>query len=419
MASSRARYAVVGLTLALVSVAYLDRACIATAAPAMARELGFDKEQMGFVFSAFTLAYALFEIPSGHMADRFGARVALTRIVLWWSAMTALTGAVAGFTSLLVIRFLFGMGEAGVFPSMARAYSRWLPPRERGKAFGLVIATGATAGAGTLKLVAVLLGVLSWRTIFVVFGSVGLLWVGVFLLYFRDDPATHPGVDPEELALIRSSEGARQITAHTGDLRTLVRSRAIVALCVMYTGAIYGWYFHLTWLPTYLLEARHFDLAQTGTLSALPLLGIAAGVFAGGLLSDHLASRGGPAARKWPGVFGFPLAAASTLLAAYATSPTSAASLLTAAAGFGAVGVAPAWPVCVEVGRERAGVVSGAMNMFGNLGGTLCPVVVGMCVKRLGSWPVALSSVAAMYLLAGAAWFAVEFTSDAAHNDAA
>src|SRR5947209_7117230 len=115
MVASRARYAVFGLTLALVSVAYLDRSCIATAAPAMAKELGFDSEQMGFVFSAFVFAYALFEIPSGYVADRFGARVALARIVLWWSAMTALTGAVSGFASLLVVRFLFGVGEAGVF----------------------------------------------------------------------------------------------------------------------------------------------------------------------------------------------------------------------------------------------------------------------------------------------------------------
>src|SRR5262249_16249327 len=147
MGMSRARYWVVGLTLALVSVAYLDRVCIATAAPAMAHDLGFDPEQMGLVFSAFTLAYVSFEWPGGHLADRFGARGALARIVLWWSVMTALTGLAAGFVSLLLIRFSFGMGEAGLFPSMARVYSSWLPARERGKAFGLVIATGAVAGA--------------------------------------------------------------------------------------------------------------------------------------------------------------------------------------------------------------------------------------------------------------------------------
>jgi sugar phosphate permease len=411
---SRARLAIVGLMLALVAVAYLDRVCIATAAPAIQRDLGFDAEQMGFVFSAFTFAYALFEIPSGYMADRFGARVALTRIVLWWSMMTALTGVAAGFASLVALRFLFGIGEAGVFPTMARVYSRWLPEKERGRAFGLAIATGAVAGAITLKLVAFLLGVFSWRVCFAIFGSAGLLWVAAFVSYFRDDPNEHAGVSAAELSLIRDS--GNPSGAHTESpeaLGTLIRGRAIVPLCVMYTAAIYGWYFHLTWLPTYLREARGFDLARAGNMSALPLLGIAVGVFAGGWTSDHLAVRFGPRARRWPGAVGFPLAALTMLAAATTGSSVHAAWLLAAAAGLGATGVAPAWPVCVEVGGARAGVVSGAMNMFGNLGGTLCPIVVGACVKRLGSWPIALGFVAAAYLVAGMAWLVVDLSPQA------
>src|SRR5260221_10232128 len=200
--ASRARYLVVGLMLALIAVAYLDRVCIATAAPAIRKDLGFDEEQMGLVFSAFTLSYALLEMPSGYLADRFGARVSLGRIVVWWSAMTALTGAATGFASLLLVRFLFGMGEAGVFPSMARVYGRWLPSAERGRAFGLAIATGAVAGAGTLKLVAWLLDRISWRLAFAAFGGVGVVWVAVFLLCFRDEPSTHPGVSDAELSLI-------------------------------------------------------------------------------------------------------------------------------------------------------------------------------------------------------------------------
>src|SRR5512139_4288708 len=129
---SRARHAVLGFTLVLTAVAYLDRVCIATAAPAMKLELHLSDAEMGYVFSAFTFAYALFEVPSGWLADRFGPRLMLTRIVIWWSAMTALTGLASGFRSLLAVRFLFGVGEAGAFPSMARVYSRWLPASERG-----------------------------------------------------------------------------------------------------------------------------------------------------------------------------------------------------------------------------------------------------------------------------------------------
>ena len=152
-APTRVRHGVLAFTLALTAVAYLDRVCIATAAPAMKADLGLSDAQMGYVFSAFTFAYALFEVPSGWLADRFGARLMLTRIVIWWSAMTAATGLVGGFVSLFAVRFLFGMGEAGAFPSIARAYARWLPARERGRAFGLALMTAALGGALTQPLV--------------------------------------------------------------------------------------------------------------------------------------------------------------------------------------------------------------------------------------------------------------------------
>jgi ACS family glucarate transporter-like MFS transporter len=403
--ASNVRHVVLGLTLSLVALAYLDRVCIATAAPAISRDLGLDPEQMGFVFSAFTLSYALFEVPSGYFADRFGARVALTRIVGWWSLMTAMTGLAAGFTSLLSLRFMFGIGEAGAFPSTARVYARWLPERARGWAFGLAIATGAVGGAATMKLVVWLLAFVSWRVAFSMFGAVGLVWAIVWWWYFRDDPRTHPGVNEAELRVIGRPSAERAERIPWG---LIVRSRSLLVLCFMYACAIYGWYFYLTWLPTYLKDARGFDLARAGTLSALPLLGIALGVWGGGFASDRLAHRFGSSARRLPGVVGFPLAAIATLGAATSPSSESAALLLTLAAGLGAMGVAPAWAVCLEIGGEHAGVISGAMNMFGNLGGTLCPILVGICVKRFSSWPMGLATVALLYVVAALLWLSVD-----------
>jgi sugar phosphate permease len=400
------RHGVLGFTLALTAIAYLDRVCISTAAPAMKDELGISDVEMGYVFSAFTLAYALFEVPSGWFADRFGARVTLTRIVLWWSAMTAATGMVSGFGTLLAVRFLFGIGEAGAFPSMARTYSRWLPASERGRAFGLALMTAALGGAATQPLVVAMLSSVHWRQTFMVFGLVGVGWAAAWFWWFRDDPHAHPRVNAAELRLIGHAPPAPHRRVPWG---ALLRARSLIALCAMYGFAIYGWYFYITWLPTYLLRARGFDLRQVGWLAALPLLAIAAGVLVGGWASDVLARHWSPrTARRLPGIIGLPLAALAVVGALVTSAPITAALLLAAAAGLAALGVSPAWAVCLEIGGRHAGVVSGAMNTFGNLGGTLSPVVVGLCLQRWDSWSASLGSVAVCYVLAAACWLAID-----------
>lgn len=404
--ATRVRHGVLAFTLVLTAIAYLDRVCIATAAPAMKADLGLSDVQMGYVFSAFTFAYALFEVPSGWLADRFGARWMLTRIVVWWSAMTAATGWVGGFASLLAVRFLFGVGEAGTFPSIARAYGRWLPARERGRAFGLALMTAALGGAATQPMVVALLEVMHWRRTFALFAVVGLVWAAAWAWWFRDDPHSHPGVNRAELRAI----GGDPPRAHVAvPWMRLARSRSLWTLCLMYFSAIYGWYFYITWLPTYLLRARGFALGTVGWLAALPLLGIAAGVLAGGWLSDVLVRRWGlRAGRRAPGVVGLPLAAAAVLGALNTGSASAAALLFAAAAGLAAMGVGPAWAVCLEIGGVHAGVVSGAMNTFGNLGGALSPVVIGLCLERWGGWTASLSTVAGFYVLAAACWLAVD-----------
>jgi MFS transporter, ACS family, glucarate transporter len=406
---SRARHVVLGLTLLLAAIVYLDRVAISTTAGAIRQDLALSDKELGWIFSAFTFAYALFEIPSGWLVDRFGARWMLTRIVVAWSLMTALTGAAGGFWSLLGVRLMFGVGEAGAFPSIARAYGRWLPAAQRGRSFGLVVMAGLLGGAFTQPLVVALLGITTWRWVFPLFGAAGLAWAAVWLFWFRDDPRSHRAVNASELALI--GPGAEQ-SHRAVPWRALARHRTLWALCVMYLGAIYGWYFYLTWLPQYLLRARGFDLKQVGWMAALPLLGIAAGVLSGGWASDLLVSRVGECwGRRLPGVVGLPLAAAAVLVAASTASPRLAVFGLSAAAMLAAWGVAPGWAVCLDIGGPHAGVVSGAMNTFGNLGGALSPLVVGYCLDRWHSWDAPLWSVAGFYLLAALCWTRVDATA--------
>jgi MFS family permease len=402
---SRARHTVLGFALAVMGVAYLDRVAISSAAPAMKADLGISDTQMGLVFSAFTLAYALFEVPSGWLADRFGARSTLARIVLWWSAMTAATGAATGFGSLLTLRWLFGMGEAGVLPSLSRAFSRWLPATARGQAFGLTLMAAALGGAATQPIVVWLLARVSWRQAFPIFGAVGIVWVAAWLRWFRDDPRTHPAVNAAELALI----GNEPETPHPRVPWARFRSRGVVSLCAMYFCAIYGWYFYITWLPTYLLRGRGFDFQAMGWLASLPLLGIAAGALLGGAISDPLVRRFGlRAGLRVPGLVGLPLAALCVLLSIATPDGRAAAFLLAAAAGSAALGIAPAWSVCLAIGGRHAGVVSGAMNTFGNFGGALLPVVMGAVLEHTGSWNASLHSVAALYGVAALCWLGID-----------
>jgi MFS family permease len=408
MQPTRARRTMLGFALGAMAVAYLDRVCISTAAPQIKADLALSDAQMGYVFSAFTLAYALFEVPSGWLADRFGARLMLTRIVLWWSAMTAATGAAGGFASLVTVRWLFGMGEAGVLPSLSRAFSRWLPERERGQAFGLTLMAAALGGAATQPLVVALLARFSWREAFPIFGAVGVVFAAAWYWWFRDDPHTHRSVNAAELAQIGNDPPAPHAAVRWG---ALVRSRNLMALCAMYFGAIYGWYFYLTWLPTYLLRARGFDLSTVGWLAALPLIGIASGSLLGGLLADWLTRRHGPrVGLRTPGVIGLPLAALAIVAAVLTGDGRTSAFCLAAAAGLAALGVAPGWSVCLAIGGRNAGVVSGAMNTFGNLGGVMSPLVVGWCLTLWGSWETPLYTVAGLYLFAAFCWTRVDAT---------
>jgi MFS family permease len=397
---------VVAFALLMAALAYLDRVAISTASVAIRRDLGLSDAQLGYVFSAFTLAYALFEIPSGWLADRFGPRLMLTRIVLWWSAMTAATGLARGFGSLLAVRFLFGMGEAGAFPGVARAFARWLPSRDRGRSFGLAVMTGVLGGALTQPLVVALLGSMSWRAAFPLFGLIGLFWAAAWYLWFRDEPGEHPGVNAAELSLIGQDAVPPR---HEVPWRHLLASPSLQRLCLMYAGTIYGWYFYLTWLPQYLLRARGFELRQVGWLAALPLLSIGMGVIAGGWVSDALTRRHGPRkGRSLSGMVGLPLAALAIVAAVATASPMLAAAALSLAAGLAALAVAPAWAACLDIGGHHAGVVTGAMNTFGNLGGALSPVVVGLCLDRWGSWNAPLLTVALGYLAAAACWFDID-----------
>ncbi len=408
IARTTVRSKVLGFAVALAVITYLDRVCISTAAPFITGELGLTMMQMSVVFSAFTLAYALFEVPSGWLADTRGARSVLTRIVLWWSAFTMATGAAWSYGSLVAIRFLFGAGEAGAFPGVSRAFSRWFPLRERGRANGFLFLGSRLGGALAPALSLLLIHRWGWRASFVIFGSVGIVWTVLWYRFFRDEPEEHPEASVSEVEWIRQ-DGAPGQVASPVPWASLLRSRNLYAICGMYFAFGYGLYFYFTWLPTYLIEVLGFSAFAGGALAGLPFILAGGADLLGGLLTDRLsAARGLKVGRSLLGCCAF-CGSAVLLLASTAIDQRLLKALLIALALASAdLGLAAAWAVCLDVGRRHAGVVTGAMNTFGNLGGMLAPLVVGYLVERFGSWSVAFQVSAAIYAMGGLLWLVID-----------
>ena len=190
-APTHVRYWVIVFAVTLAIFSYIDRVALSRAAGAVSSELHLSKDQMGWVFFAFAAAYAAFEIPSGYLGDRMGPRKVLMRIVLWWSAFTALTGAMRSFTSMWITRFLFGVGEAGCFPNLTKAFTTWLPPVEHAKAQGIMWTFARWGGAFTPVLVVMVLRYVSWRYAFAMFAALGIVWAFFFYAWNRDDPRQH------------------------------------------------------------------------------------------------------------------------------------------------------------------------------------------------------------------------------------
>jgi MFS transporter, ACS family, glucarate transporter len=404
---TRTRVYVVFFAIALAVIQYIDRVAISQAAPMITEDLSLSMEQMGWVFGAFTLAYAIFEIPTGYMGDRIGARKVLLRVVLWWSFFTAATGWVWNWLSLVVTRFLFGAGEAGCFPNLTKAFNGWLPADERLRAQGALWMSARWGGAATPLLTYFVLQHVTWRVAFLLFGLLGVGWAIVFYGWFRDNPADHPAVNAAELALIPKGGDAGHVHMQWG---VLASSPAIWLLCGQYFACSYAWYFFVTWFPTYLLKVHHFDLKQSALLAGLPLFLGGFGALFSGWLTPHLQKRlGDPGlTRRLVGVFGFLSAGACLVAATQLQQPILAVLAIAVASFFNDITMPGSWTACMEMGGKYVGTVAGTMNMVGNFGGFFSPIILGYVVGRTGDWNITFYVTAGLYALGAMCWWAVD-----------
>ncbi len=403
------RYWVVVFAVTLAVFSYIDRVALSRAAGAISKELGLNKEQMGWVFFAFASAYAAFEIPSGYMGDRWGPRRVLMRIVIWWSFFTAATGWAFNFVSLFLTQLLFGAGEAGCFPNITRAFSTWLPREERVRAQGIIWLAARWGGAFTPLLVVLLFRFVSWRIAFAIFGMLGVFWAIFFYRWFRDNPEDNPKVNAAELQLLR---GTGKLLGHAKvPWGKFASSPQVVLLCAQYFCLSFGWYFYITWLPTFLDERLKLDLNHGAIYGILPLFMGGLGSLFCGFVTAYLTRVTGSVAtaRRLLACTGFAGAGGLFIVASFLQDPLVVMLVIGFASFCNDLVMPTSWGTCMDVGGKLAGTLSGTMNMMGNFGGALYPVVTGYILRHTNNnWNIPLYVSAGVYFVGIFLWLALD-----------
>ena len=412
MPPTRARYSLLYFACVLSVITFIDRVCIASSAPVIRSELGLTTVQMGWVFSAFTFAYAAFEIPSGWLGDLIGPRKTLMRIVLWWSAFTALTGAVSRFPVLLLTRFLFGAGEAGAFPNAGVVVARWFPATQRATLSGICLMASQIGGALAPLLVVPIQMRWGWRASFFVLGLLGVFWASAWYVWFRDSPAEKLG-EAQASADVPAEETNRAFP-----WRAALRSKSVWSLLIIGFCYVYVYNFYQTWFHTFLVKGRGVAEGLLW-LSALPYVTAACGNFFGGTLSDNLVARfGQTSGRRVVGVTCLVAAAAAMLAAGATRQPILTIVLLSVAYGAIATQQSVAFGVCLDIGHRSAGAMVGLFNTVCQVGGLIGSVAYGYIVEWSGSYNAPFIPMAALLFLGAYFWWNLDASQELAPTPA-
>lgn len=368
-------------------VTFLDRINISVAGSSIMHDLQLSPSQWGWVQSAFILSYGLMQIPMGWLGDRFGHRKILAVIVLWWSLFTAFTGLAGGLASLLVIRFMFGIGEAGSSPCSTGVISRWFEKGEVGKAQGYVWAASRMGGALTPFVVIPVMMWVGWRAAFYLLGALGIVWAIVWYGYYRDK---------EE----KSEKCGESIVSKPIDNNSLSFNGQFWLLCAMYFFYAFGSWFFFSWFPTFMELGRGFDKTELTYAVAVPFIMSMLGNIVGGHLTDRLTKKYGiKIGRKALGSTSLAVSAICMFLAAFIPGKMAVFVFLSLCFGIFDLMLPSAWALCIDLGKQHAGTLSGAMNTAGNLGGFCCGILFGELVQQSGNYNLPLYMIAAMLII--------------------
>ena len=364
------RFVLVFFTFLISVLMYVDRACIGAAKGSISSEFDLTNIQWAWVMAMFTLGYALFQTPSGKLADKKGPRVVMSSIITLWSLLTALTGAAWNFISMSIIRFLFGAGEAGAFPTLSKVVYKWFPVKERGIIQGINFSGSRIGGAVAYPIVVALIAAVGWRGSFFIFGAIGIIYAVVWWFFFRNTPEEATNIsDTERDYIIENRQKDSSAKAASLSFAKTLSSGNMWMAMIQYIGSNFTFYFTLTWMFPYLKEALKGSGTAASFWAMAPLIGGAIGNWVSGILVDKIYKSGNlTMSRRLPAIIGFILAAFGVIMMTTAQTDISKVLYLTLAI-FGAdMTLSPSWAFCIDIGKENAGTVSGTMNMAGNLG---------------------------------------------------
>jgi ACS family glucarate transporter-like MFS transporter len=402
------QHRVLGMLSLLSVITYLDRICISVAGPHMQDTLHISPQAWGLINSAFFLAYGLFEIPTGALGDRIGPRRVLTRVVLWWSAFTTLTGAVWNYRILLLVRFCFGAGEAGAYPNASVVIARWIPVAKRTRAWGTLWMTGQIGAALSPLLVVPIQARYGWRASFFVFGLLGVAWSIAWYVWFRDSPAEKAGITPEELSEIGSSS----FQSHSMPWAKALRMSALWRMAAIGACYTYSIGFFVGWLQTYLVKGRGFTEAALILSSLTYAVGAMANAL-GGVVGDWLViHKGLRIARRWVGAAGQGFAA--LFLVAAISSPSGKHALVFLSLAYGAIlfQQPTICALCLDVAQKNTGSVFAFVNTACSLTSAISAAVFGILVAHFGSYTTPFFPMIALLCIGTLLWMKVDPTSE-------
>ena len=408
------RHRVTGLLILLFAITYIDRVCISVAGPRMQEDLHIDPVGWGWVTAMFTLSYCLFEIPTGALGDRIGPRRVLTRVVLWWSAFTSLTGTVSNYYLLLIARFCFGAGEAGAFPNASIVVARWFPASQRASMAGVMLMASQIGGAIAPLLVVPIQIRYGWRASFFVFGVLGVIWAAVWYAWFRDSPAEKPGVSAAEL---QETAGLPPAPAHGFPWLIALRSESVVAMMGTAFCYVYVYSFFQTWFHTFLVRGRGFSEGSL-LLSALPYAVAACANLTGGAVSDALVRR---LSLKWGrrllGIAGLGGAGLFTIATMVTDQQLITVILLSLVYGGITLQQSGVFGVCLDIGGKHAGSMVGLMNTSAQVGALLSSIVYGYIVERFHSYDAPFVPMATLLFIGALLWLRIDASKEVGATD--